>query len=53
MVWRPELIFALIGRAIEYLAYGAIIYGFAQIYSPLGWIVGGVLVLQAAMRRPE
>ncbi len=53
MKLTPELAIALIGRGFEYAAYAAIVYGCSLITPPLGWIVGGILVLQATLRRPE
>ena len=50
---RVEVAIALIGRGVEYAAYAAITYGCYLIHPALGWIVGGILVLQATLRRAE
>ncbi len=50
---RVEVAIALIGRGVEYAAYGAITYGCYLITPALGWIIGGILVFQATLRRPE
>ena len=52
MKFPTDLVIALIGRGVEYAAYAAVTYGCYLITPALGWIVGGILVLQATIRRP-